>query len=254
MFIPRLMVFDLDGTLAESKTRMSAEMGELLAKLLKKMPVAVMSGAAFHQFENQFVLSLPDDADLSRLYLFPTNAAQCFVRADSKWHPQYDHAFSDVEQKRIYAAFDDALKEAGLVKSAQIWGEQLEDRGAQITFSAVGQQAPLEAKQEWNKQNDPLRHKLRDILIKKLPDFSVATGGLTSVDVTRKGINKAYGIRKLVELTGIEVSEMLYIGDALEEGGNDSVVLETGVKTHAVFGPHETAALIETILEAKTRV
>ena len=69
-----------------------------------------------------------------------------------------------------------------------------------------------------------------------------------SIDITRKGVTKAFGIRKLIEFTQISISEMLYVGDALEEGGNDAVVLETGIHTYQVIGPEETAQLIQTII------
>jgi hypothetical protein len=49
-------------------------------------------------------------------------------------------------------------------------------------------------------------------------------------------------------MTEISIPEMLYIGDALDDGGNDSVVIGTGIKTHEVFGPKETAGIIEEIL------
>ena len=85
--------------------------------------------------------------------------------------------------------------------------------------------------------------------MKNLPDFSVTEGGLTTIQITRKGITKAYGIRRLVELTKIPIAQMLYVGDALEEGGNDAVVKDTGVPTHQVFGPEETAGLITSLLK-----
>jgi hydroxymethylpyrimidine pyrophosphatase-like HAD family hydrolase len=128
------------------------------------------------------------------------------------------------------------------------WGPRIEDRGAQITFSALGQQAPLEAKEMQQKLHEADRDRLRIELTKRLPDFSVSEGGLTTVQVNPKGVDKAYGIRQLIALTGVSVSEMLYVGDALEEGGNDSVVIATDVHTQKVFGPEETAALIKSIL------
>lgn len=248
--LPKLVAFDLDGTLAESKQRVSAEMGELLSQLLKKTPVAVMSGASFAQFEIQFFPAVPPETNFSHLYLFPVNAAQCFVNVNGKWLPEYDHAFSQTEREHIHAAIDEALLEVGIPIPAQVFGERTQDRGAQITFSAVGQNAPVAAKKEWAEMHNEERKKFRDVLAQKLPNFSVSTGGITSVDITPQGVNKAYGIRRLTELTKVPVDQMLYVGDALEEGGNDSVVIETGVKTHAVFGPNETAALIETLLHA----
>lgn len=250
--MPKLIVFDLDGTLAESKQRVSAEVGDLLGQLLKKIPVAIMSGAGFPQFEKQFFPALPADALLDNLYIFPDNAAQCFVYKNGSWHPQYDHAFSPTERDHILKELDAALAETGLKDApARIWGERVEDRGAEIVFSGLGQEAPLEAKEKWDPTGEK-RNALRAALAKRLPEFSEATGGMTSVDITRKGITKAYGIHRLVELTEVPVAHMLYVGDALEEGGNDSVVIDTGIRTHAVFGPHETAALIETLLGSTT--
>src|SRR5579863_9118297 len=102
MKIPQLMAFDLDGTLAESKTRMTPEMGDLLARLLERMPVAVLSGGSWHQFQDQFLTNFPDGANFDRLYLFPTNAAVCYVHRSGEWHPQYDDQFSEEEKQKIF--------------------------------------------------------------------------------------------------------------------------------------------------------
>ncbi|HEY5383305.1 MAG TPA: HAD-IIB family hydrolase [Candidatus Paceibacterota bacterium] len=252
-FKPKLAAFDLDGTLAASKERMSADMGERLAKLVQKMPVAVMSGAGFPQFEKQFLPALPSDTALERLYIFADNAAQCWQYRHAAWQTVYDHAFTPEEKEHIMGVLTDALAEVGLSNTpVRVWGERIEDRGAEIAFSPLGQQAPLDEKEAWHKDHNDVRKRLHEVLEQKLPDFANAMGGLTTIDITRKGITKAFGIRELVKLTGISVSEMLYIGDALEEGGNDYVVVETGVKTREVFGPDETAKLIEEILPHKT--
>lgn len=242
------MAFDLDGTLAESKQRMSAEMGELIARLLDKIPVAVMSGAGWPQFEQQFFPALPLGTNFSNLYIFPDNAAQCFVYRSGSWKPQYDQAFTPVEKEHIVRELKEALKETGLYEvPVRVWGERIEDRGAEIVFSGLGQEAPPEEKRRWDPDNSKKRA-LRDALAKRLPEFSEGANGSTSVDITRKGITKAYGVKRLAELSGVSIAEMLYVGDALDEGGNDSVVKETGVQTHAVFGPEETAQLITTTL------
>lgn len=247
---PRLMAFDLDGTLAESKQPVSAEMGEILSELLTYMPVAIMSGAGFQQFERQLLPAFPGGTHFERLFLFPTNAAACYVYKNEKWVPHYDHSFNSFERGRILQALKEALEETGFGDDhdrPKEWGERIEDRGTQITFSALGQKAPVEAKVEW----DPTREKrmpLYKSLARRLPDFSIGLNATTSIDITHKGINKAYGIRQLVKLTDISVVEMLYVGDALADGGNDSVVIDTGVSTHQVFGPNETAALIKDVL------
>lgn len=247
--VPKAFVFDLDGTLAESKQRVDADMGLLLGELLRHAAIAIISGAGWPQFERQFFPALPVDALLDRLYIFPDNAAQCFVHRQGQWHAQYDQSFSPAEREHIIGTLSDAMAEVGLKDApVRVWGERIEDRGAEIAFSPLGQQAPLQEKQAWHDAHDDLRKRLHELLSQKLPDFANAMGGLTTIDITRKGIDKAYGVKRLSELTQIAVSEMLYVGDALDEGGNDAVVIDTGIPTHQVFGPEETAALIRDIL------
>ena len=94
-------------------------------------------------------------------------------------------------------------------------GTILEDRGSQITFSALGQEAPLDAKRAW----DPTGEKkaaLRDAVAPLLPDLEVRSGGSTSVDITLKGVDKAYGMKRLAEMTGIALEEMIFVGDRLD--------------------------------------
>src|SRR3989344_5863668 len=105
----------------------------------------------------------------------------------------------------------------------------------QITMSALGQNAPVELKKLWDPNQDK-RRKLKAVLDKYLKDFEVRMGGTTSIDVSRKGIDKAYGINKIEDILRINKSEMVFIGDALYEGGNDYPVIATGVKCIKING------------------
>ena len=250
-FKPKLVAFDLDGTLAESKQPVTLEMGALLSTLMSKVKVAILSGASFAQFESQVLPSLPEDSHFESLFLFPMNAARCYTYKRGAWRIQYDETLNPIEKEKIMQAFKEAMGETGFLPESPRppeWGERIEDRGSQITFSALGQKAPVEEKKKW----DPSREKRRPLyeaLKKRLPNFSIGLNAATSIDVTHKGINKAYGIRQLVQLADTTIAEMLYIGDALEEGGNDAIVKETGIKTEEVIGPQDTARLILEILE-----
>ena len=111
----------------------------------------------------------------------------------------------------------------------------------------MGQEAPLDEKDEW----DPdlaKRRKIKAILDKWLPEFSVRMGGATSIDVTKPGIDKAYGIRKLRDILGLSLKEMIFIGDALFVGGNDYPAEEAGVVSIPVRGPNETKRVTEAII------
>ena len=130
-----------------------------------------------------------------------------------------------------------------------MWGERIEYRGGQVTLSALGQQAPLLQKKEW----DPTHAKrvaLQAAIAERLPEFSVGIGGATSIDVTKRGVDKAYGVRKLCERIGVLEAEALYIGDELEAGGNDEAVYKTEAQTKNVANPAETISLIESLLKS----
>lgn len=247
--IPKLIAFDLDGTLAASKQPMTSEMGALLARLLKVAKVAVMSGADAPQFKEQFLPGLPKDAAFENLYLFPTSGAECLIYHGGEWTRSYDNELTPEEKKKILAELDTALAAAGLTEPPEkVWGERIEDRGEQISFSALGQKAPVEEKQKWHDAYDGKRQELRATLAGLLPDFSVRAGGLTTVDITKKGVSKAYALGRLADISSVAIADMLYVGDALFPGGNDAVVTEAGVPVRAVAGPEESAELIRSYL------
>lgn len=248
MPLPKAIAFDLDSTLAVSKSPVTPVMGALLARLAARVPIAVMSGGKWAQFEIQVLSALPSDADKANFYFFPVCAGYCYHYEDGAWTRVDDNSLTDDEKREVYTALDEAMKETGFDQLPdKIWGERIEDRGALIAFSGLGQEAPWEAKKAW----DPTREKrepLQKALVVRLPGFEVRTNASTTIDITRKGISKAYGARKFSELTGIPVGDMLYIGDALFPGGNDEIVKESGIPTRQVTDPDDTAKVIEELL------
>lgn len=245
---PNVIAFDLDKTLAVSKSPVTSDMGVLIARLLEVRTVAVVSGGKYGQFEKQLFPALPEGAKLENLYLFPTSGGYCYHYENGTWALLDDNSLTSEEKAVVLKALEEAMAETGFTEPpAEVWGERTEDRGAQITFSALGQEAPPDAKEAWDPDKTK-RRPLYDSLVRRLPNFKVRMNASTTIDITRLGITKAYAIRKLSELTGVPVSDMLYIGDALFPGGNDEVVKETGVPTKETSGPSETAEIIEELL------
>ena len=241
----KLIVFDLDGTLAPSKSALGPDMAALLHNLLGIVKVAVISGGNWPQFEKQLLSNLPEDKRLANLSVLPTCGTK-FFQYSSDWKELYSEDFTAKEREQIISSLDKAFGEAGF-KVERVWGEVIEDRGSQITFSALGQQAPLAEKEKWD-PDFAKRKKIKALLDPLIPGFSVRLGGATSIDVTKPGIDKAYGIRKLRDLLGISLKEMIYIGDALFPGGNDYPAEQAGVVSIPVRGPDDTKRVIETII------
>jgi HAD superfamily hydrolase (TIGR01484 family) len=240
-----LVVFDLDGTLAPSKGAIDVEMGRLLGALLKVVKVAVISGGDLPQFQTQLLAHLPPDADLEDLSLLPTSGTRFFRHTDD-WHALYAEDLSDAQKQTIVAAFDTVLA-AAPIKPERTWGAVIEDRRSQITYSALGQSAPADAKRGWDPDFEK-RKKLKTELDLALPGFSVRLGGSTSIDVTLPGIDKAYGIGKLRDILRIATHDMIYVGDALFPGGNDAPARTTGAACIQVRDPNETKRVIEAIV------
>jgi hypothetical protein len=247
--VKKLIVFDLDGTLAESKSSLEAEMSALLHDLLGIVKVAVISGGDWPQFEKQLLSNLPHDERLVNLSILPTCGTKFFQYAGA-WKKIYEEDFTTDQREKILSSLKKALGIADF-KIEKVWGEQIEDRGSQITFSALGQEAPLEEKLKWDPDHTK-RKKIKAILDKSIPEFSVRTGGSTSIDITKPGIDKAYGIRKLRDLLGISLKEMIFIGDALYVGGNDYPAEQAGVVSIPVKDPNETKRVTQAIIACLT--
>lgn len=247
MQCPRTMIFDLDDTLAESFKSPSDDVLEKLCLLLDRMPVAIMTGAGFKRMEGQFLPKLAAAARSDRFYLFPNSSAQCYVHEGGEWELAYNFAFTPEERVRIKETIQNTVKESGVLHDIPHWGERLFDREAQVAYTPVGVEATREIKQTWD-PGGVKRKTLWETLKRAMPEFEILLGGTTTIDITRKDINKAYGVRWLSEHLGIPAEEMLYVGDAFYEDGNDAVVIPTGIQTRAVTSPTETEQVIEEIL------
>jgi phosphomannomutase len=239
-----LIIFDLDGTLAASKSPLDAETAVLLARLLDIVKVAVISGGAWTQFQTQILSFLTSDSRLDNLSLLPTCGTR-FYRYSGNWNRLYSEDIDVSDREKIVHALNLSLDQSGF-RAEKHWGDLIEDRGSQITLSALGQLAPLDEKKGWDPDFEK-RKKIKAILSPLIPEFSIQLGGTTSIDVTLPGIDKAYGIKKLQETLGVNISDMIFIGDALFSGGNDYPAKQAGVASIEVRDPHETKRVIEAI-------
>jgi phosphomannomutase len=245
----RVMAFDLDDTLAVSKSRIDARMAGLLAELLDVVEVCIISGGRFEQFDSQVLshLDLPPEM-LTRLHLMPTCGTRYYRSLGQGWQCVYTEDLSADMTARIVEVLTSGATELGLWEPAP-WGDIIEDRGSQITYSALGQRAPVDAKYAWDPDGAKKR-RLRAYVAERLPDLEVRAGGSTSIDITRKGIDKAYGMGRLLDYLCLTTADVVFVGDRLDEAGNDYPVRAMGVRCVAVEGWEETADYVESFLRS----
>ncbi len=250
----KLIAFDLDGTLAPSKSHFDPRMVRLFNKLLEIFEVCVISGGKYELFQRQFLSQITkNDSLLKKLHLMPTSGTRYYRFEHGEWAQKYAEDFTPHEKTQIFTALAEGLEESGY-KEQQIYGETIEDRDSQITLSILGQdivehlgEEGVRIKEQWDLDGSK-KLKIRDIVAKKIPHFNVRAAGATSIDVTKPGIDKAYGMRKLMKETGFSKADMLFFGDKIIPGGNDYAVKEFGIDCVSVRDWKDTAVALEAIL------
>lgn len=242
-----LIIFDLDDTLAESKSQILPDMAQTLSRLLQIRKVAIITGGKYEQIIKQVVSQLPIDSNLGNLYLFPTCGASYYHFQNGEWSNVYEERLSPEDVKKIFAALKEAQIQAGVITEWPLYGEQIEDRGTQVSWSALGQQCPPNVKVTWD-PDQKKRLSMLPYLAQMIPEYESRVGGATTIDVTRKWVDKKYGIYQMEKYLDIPLSDMLFIGDAIFPGGNDYACVEVGIDYKKTTGPEMTWELIEEII------
>jgi phosphomannomutase len=252
----KVIAFDLDGTLAPSKSPLPDRMAELIPQLLDKYHVCVISGGKFGQFETQLLDNLKATSkQFKKLHLMPTCGTRYYLFDESsdKWEKIYAEDFTEEQKIRILKALNQGVDHFEY-REKKTYGETMEDRGSQITYSALGQEIVTELgdqgvrlKEEWD-PDTVKKNKLRDYVADLIPEFEVRVGGSTSIDVTKPGIDKAYGMQKLMDRLNVSKNDILFIGDRVVEGGNDYPVKAFGIDCMQISKWQETALAVQAII------
>ncbi len=242
----KIVAFDMDGTVTESLTPMDFEMAKVFSDLLKEHKVAVISGAAFKSFKLQILDTLSKDANLKNLVILSGNGTS-FYMFENSWKSIYEDKLSEAEKKKIREVIIETLKKLDVFKGFEEKKGAIDDKSGQLTLKMISGDAPLEEKLAWDPDKIK-REPIRKLLQEKLPDYEVKIGGTTSIDITPKGVDKGYAIKKVMEYFKAQKEEVLFLGDAIFPGGNDYAAAQVvdGIK---VSGPEETKEVIRNILQ-----
>jgi HAD superfamily hydrolase (TIGR01484 family) len=253
----KLIAFDLDGTLAPSKSTLPKRMAELLNGLLENYEVCIISGGKYELFQRQVLSQITDDPQLlKKLHLMPTSGTRYYsYDTEAKgWRQQYAEDLTPGQKQKIIEALEEGLEESGH-KAEKTYGKVIEDRDSQITLSILGQEIVAELgeegvriKEEWDPDSSK-KHHIRKIIAPKIPEFEVRAAGATSIDVTKPGIDKAYGMERLLAVRGMKNGDVLFMGDKIVEGGNDYAVYKMGIDCISVRNWEDTAYAVEGIVK-----
>lgn len=263
----QLIAFDQDDTINITKLPMDREMAILFSKLLENFQVCIISGCDWEVMKKNDIEPLNElgaRINFKNYYILPTTGTQFWKYCGNRniklqddeikeegWKREYAHFLTDEQVGIITYEIETAVRSLGY------WfenpkGDIIENRGSQVTYSALGQWALPENKHGWD-QDLSKRKEIVSRIETKLSSIGVQVniGGSTSIDVTLPGIDKSYGMSRLIEQTGIKKEDILFIGDKLRPGGNDYPVKEFGIDTIEVSNCEDTKWLLKGILGMK---
>jgi hypothetical protein len=203
------LFFDMDMTIAPSRQPILPEMFELLQNTTQD--IIIVSGQSVDKIKWQ-------SNNLSAIVLGQNGNHAVDITGNELWNIPLEPHHRDQILDHISEVMEILDHEVN-----HDWNP-IEDRGAQITFSPIGNTAPVDVKKTY----DPNRSK-RESLLAQIPfaseDLIVKIGGSTSLDYLHKDRHKGTNVQKLIDWMGWDKSDCIYYGDGLYPGGNDEAVI-----------------------------
>ena len=245
--LPKLVAFDVDGTLIEAGQALSPEFHALFDELLTYLPIAIITGRSLHEIERVL-------GDRTRASHYHDNffaLPQCGSALHSwhgEWREHYVHTLLEEEQRRIQDVLHTHVFGTHFISPHGEYDRHILNKGTAITFVAFSADTPVEEKKAWDPTREK-RQRIKSVIEPLLPEYDVSIGGLGALDITQKGMDKGYGVRELAKHCTIAEQDILYFGDMLFPGGNDYPVTQTGARAIEVAGPHETYVHVEELLK-----
>jgi len=231
----KIIVCDIDGTLAYSDTEVSDEMLELISKLQEKYLFVTMGNGNFIHLFNQFVKKYIEKIG-KEIYIYTLGGLECYKTTKEGIIKLYSNSLTQNEKYKLVNVVSDFIRKYNITPDTY---DQIEDRESMVVFSILGRKANKELKKNYDSDGEKRRKFIKEYFEEKLPEFDMKIGGTTTIDFTKKGNTKAFGIKKIKEMFNHDFEDIVYIGDNLREGGNDYAVKEF-VDIIEVKSPEET--------------
>lgn len=232
----KIIISDVDGTLAESRQPIDAEIAPLIANVLKTRLFCTISGGSIELLIKQLtpLIELSDFKE-ENFFISATSGAVLYRMENKSPRLIYKECLTIEEKNKIEKLILALSKEFWLNPASKEAGPLIEDRQTQITLSCLGHKAPNDLKEKWD-PTGARRTAMIDWIYtdrkKEVLDaygISIKMGGTTSLDFTRTGINKKFGIEKLLSHLKIDPHDAIFFGDNTTKLGNDYI--EDYVKT-----------------------
>lgn len=195
-------VFDVDGTITQTRSKIEEDFSVRFIEFCKHNNVVLVSGSTKEMIQEQ----IPENIlNLVKLYTC-SGVEGCSLDIDYELNDD-----SLLAELHYYSRINTFPHKAG---------NHIQIRKGMINFSIPGRDATMEQRKyfvEWNKEKKAMEH-IRDKLEKKFPSYEFRLGGETSVDITKKGINKSIVAKDLLTLD--EKAFIIFFGNQILDGND----------------------------------
>ena len=218
----RIFIFDVDGTLTPSRLPMTKEFQNFFKEWIKKNKFYLVTGSDLPKLQEQ-------------MCFYDIEAEGIFTCCGNQfWKP--DPSIVNTSAELIY---DNKFEMTNKLKSSlevmlmssqypHRYGNHIEDRGSMVNFSIVGRNCTQEQREkyyEWDKEKGE-RRKISIFLKNKFKDLDAVIGGQISIDIYPKGNDKSQVLNVIEQERLVPPNEYIFIGDGIENGGNDYPLAE----------------------------
>lgn len=217
----KLIALDLDGTLTQHKTKVEESNRQALEALQRSYRLVMVVAGTCERVYNQldrFPVDIIGNYGLQESTIIRCGEEeQLQILRDTKVEIDRAEVIRRIEELRRLTPYKDYV------------GDTVEFHASgAITFPLLGTKAAAADKLLF----DPGREKRLAIypLVKEyFWDFNVFVGGSSSFDIVPKPYDKYMALKGYAERHGIAESEVLFIGDDFDTGGNDEPVMRAGI-------------------------
>ena len=208
-------IFDVDGTLTPSRSRITEEFLPFFNQFIEKNDVYLVTGSDRAKTLEQITPEIYNKC--KRVY----NCSGSDVYEGDKNVYRDDWELPKEVESFLYDELDYSQF---MIRN----GNHIERRPGGVNFTILGRaEDPFIGRDryvEWDRQTNE-RQDIAERIRNQFPDLTVAVGGQTGLDIGPKGADKSQILRDFSE-----DDELYFFGDRTEKGGNDYTLAE-GVKS-----------------------
>ena len=201
-----VFVFDIDGTLTESRLRIDSEFQSFMLEFCKDHDVYLITGSDRPKTFEQLGFELYDACK---------GVWQC--NGNEFWEGSRRGEKKDFNMDYEFKKFltDKVNSSRYPIKT----GSHIEERTGMANFSTVGRGATLEQRADyykWDKVNHE-RILLCEEINREYPKLMASVGGEISIDIAIRGNNKS----QVADILNKKYNHIHFFGDRMDYGGND---------------------------------